>query len=90
MNSQQNDPEGTYSKLKGQAGEAKHLSNVVSHVFDSLKQRSVRVYGLISLMMKKFIEVDDILDADTTTHIPDYQRLQRLHSKQLHSMHLHF
>jgi len=63
MFSQANDPEGKQPQLKGTAGEIKHLSKALLHVFKAYKVRGHATYGQIALLMKKWIRMDDILDA---------------------------
>ena len=63
MFAKENDPEGKYPKLKGQAGEVKHLSKALAHVFDMYKDAGNIIHSQISLMIKKFVQMDDILDA---------------------------
>ena len=63
MFSTDNDPELSQPKLKGQAGEIKHLSKALLSVFKAHKTRGFVIHGQIALMMKKWIEMDDMLDA---------------------------
>ena len=57
----ENDPEVAQPRLKGQAGELKHLTKALLHVWEGHRGTSV-VHQQISLLLKKFIVLDGILD----------------------------
>ena len=63
MFSKANDPEGAFPRLKGRAGEVKHLSKALLFVFDNNKDPDSQIHAMISLLMRRFIAMDDILDA---------------------------
>lgn len=62
MFSVENDPERKQPQLKGTSGEIKRLSKALLHVFKAHKRRGFATHAEIGLMLKKWIEMDDILD----------------------------
>lgn len=63
MFSNENDPEKKQPKLKGRAGEVKHLGKALLHVFQMHRRPGFIPHASIVLMLQKFIRMDDILDA---------------------------
>ena len=82
MFSNGNDPEKKKPKLKGRAGEVKHLGKALLHVFRLHRRPGFILHASIILMLQKFIRMDDILDA----HAPHLHRLQN--SSNVDSMHV--
>jgi hypothetical protein len=65
-----NDPEGKYPKLKGQAGEIKHLGPALLFVFRANHRQGFLQDIQTFLMLEKFCRLDAILDDHPSTVFP--------------------